>query len=211
MAKFVSSTLSLDDLRMEFRNFKLKSINNEIEFKILDSAIDENKELLSFITDTFPNDIITGSLALKLFGLISRKSNDIDILIKDKNRYNKYIIDGYHEKPNHLHLHHLGDDEFTTPNRLGYKPFKYKKGIFSKEVEYNVDFFEDKNVPFLEFNIDISTTFHSNIKKIKIHNPLEIMDYKLGIFANPKVGRATGRKHNEDLTQIFSQAPWQVK
>jgi hypothetical protein len=196
--KFVSSTLSLDDLRMEFRNFKLKSINNEIEFKILDSMIDENKELLTFITDTFPNDIITGSLALKLFGLISRKSNDIDILIKDKNRYDKYVTDTY-------------DDEFTTPNRLGYKPFKYKKGIFSKEVEYNVDFFEDKNVPFLEFDIDISTTFHSNIKKIKIHNPLEIMDYKLGIFANPKVGRATGRKHNEDLTQIFGQAPWQVK
>jgi hypothetical protein len=196
--KFVSSTLSLDDLRMEFRNFKLKSINNEIEFKISDSVVDENKELLTFITDTFPNDIITGSLALKLFGLIGRKSNDVDILIKDKNRYDKYIIDSY-------------DDEFTTPNRLGYKPFKYKKGIFSKEVEYNVDFFEDKNVPFLEFTIDISTTFHSNIKKIKIHNPLEIMDYKLGIFANPKVGRATGRKHNEDLTQIFSQAPWQVK
>ena len=198
VGKFVSSTLSLDDLRMEFRNFKLKSINNEIDFKILDSMIDENKELLTFITDTFPNDIITGSLALKLFGLISRKSNDVDILIKDKNRYDEYIIDNY-------------DDEFTTPNRLGYKPFKYKKGIFSKEVEYNVDFFEDKNVPFLEFTIDISTTFHSNIKKIKIHNPLEIMDYKLGIFANPKVGRATGRKHNEDLTQIFSQAPWQVK
>jgi len=198
VGKFVSSTLSLDDLRMEFRNFKLKSINNEIEFKISDSMIDENKELLTFITDTFPNDIITGSLALKLFGLIGRKSNDVDILIKDKNRYDKYIIDNY-------------DDEFTTPNRLGYKPFKYKKGIFSKEVEYNVDFFEDKNVPFLEFTIDISTTFHSNIKKIKIHNPLEIMDYKLGIFANPKVSRATGRKHNEDLTQIFSQAPWQVK
>lgn len=198
IGKFVSSTLSLDDLRMEFRNFKLKSINNEIEFKISDSVVDENKELLNFITDTFPNDTITGSLALKLFGLISRKSNDVDILIKDKNRYDKYIIDNY-------------DDEFTTPNRLGYKPFKYKKGIFSKEVEYNVDFFEDKNVPFLEFTIDISTAFHSNIKKIKIHNPLEIMDYKLGMFANPKVGRATGRKHNEDLTQIFSQAPWQVK
>ena len=198
VGKFVFSTLSLDDLRMEFRNFKLKSINNEIEFKISDSVVDGNKELLTFITDTFPNDIITGSLALKLFGLISRKSNDIDILIKDKSRYDKYIIDVY-------------DDEFTTPNRLGYKSFKYKKGIFSKEVEYNVDFFEDKNVPFLEFTIDISTTFHSNVKKIKIHNPLEIMDYKLGIFANPNVVLTTGRKHNEDLTQIFGQAPWQVK
>ena len=129
---------------------------------------------------------------------MSRKSNDIDILIKDKNRYDRYILDGY-------------DDEFTTPNRLGYKPFKHKKGIFSKEVEYDVDFFEDKNVNFIEFTIDISTTFNSNIKKIKIHNPLEIMNFKLGIFANTKVARATGRKHNEDLTQIFGQSPWQVK
>lgn len=198
MSKVYSSTLSLDELKAEFRNFKLKSISNEINFNISEPVVKENKDLLNFLTDNFPNDVITGSLALKLLGLLSRKSNDIDILIKDKNRYDRYILDGY-------------DDEFTTPNRLGYKPFKHKKGIFSKEVEYNVDFFEDKNVPFLEFTIDISTTFNSNIKKIKIHNPLEIMNFKLGIFANPKVARATGRKHNEDLTQIFGQAPWQVK
>jgi hypothetical protein len=204
--KVVSNTLSLDDLRMEFRSFKLKCINNEIEFKISDSVVNENKSLLSFITDTFPNDVITGSLALKLLGLISRKSNDIDILIKDRNRYDRYIIDGY-------------DDEFTTPNRLGYKSFKYKKRLigteksklFPKYKEYTVDFFEDKNVNFLEFTIDISTILHSNIKKIKIHNPLEIMDYKLAIFASPKVVRTTGIKHNEDLTTIFGQAPWQVK
>jgi hypothetical protein len=195
--RIVSNTLSLDDLRMEFRNFKLKSINNEIEFKISDSVVDENKELLTFITDNFPNDIITGSLALKLFGLISRKSNDIDILIKDRNRYDNYIIDGY-------------DDEFTTPNRLGYKSFEYKKGILKKKVIYEVDFFENKNVPFLEFEVNVGG-FMSDIRKIKIHNPLEIMNYKLDIFANPKVARLTGRKHNEDLTQIFGQAPWQVK
>ena len=127
--KVISNTLSLDDLRMEFRSFKLKCINNEIEFKISDSVVNENKNLLSFITDTFPNDVITGSLALKLLGLISRESNDIDILIKDKSRYDKYIIG----------------------------------------------------------------------------------DYKLAIFANTKVVKATGIKHNEDLTTIFGQAPWQVK
>jgi len=195
--KIISNTLSLDDLRMEFRNFKLKSINNEIEFKISDSIVDESKELLAFITDNFPNDIITGSLALKLLGLISRKSNDIDILIKDRNRYDNYIIDGY-------------DDEFTTTNRLGYKSFEYKKGILKKKVIYEVDFFENKNVPFLEFEVNVGGLM-SDIRKIKIHNPLEIMNYKLDIFANPKVARSTGRKHNEDLTQIFGQAPWQVK
>ncbi len=190
-------TLSLDDLRMEFRNYKLKSINNEIEFKISDSVVSENKDLLSFITDTFPNDIITGSLALKLFGLVTRDTNDIDILIKDKNRYDNYITDTY-------------DDEFTTPNRLGYKQFGYKNGILKKKVIYNVDFFEDKNVPFLEFEVNVGG-FISDIRKIKIHNPLEIMNYKLGIFANPKVSRMTGRKHNQDLTRIFMQAPWKSK
>ena len=198
MSKVYSSTLSLDELKAEFRNYKLKSINNEINFKISESVVKENKDLLTFLTDNFPNDVITGSLALKLLGLLSRKNSDIDILIKDKNRYDRYILDGY-------------DDEFTTPNRLGYKPFKYKKGIFSKEKEYSVDFFENKEVPFLEFDINIGNSFNSNIKKIKIHNPLEIMNFKLGIFANPKVARATGRKHNEDLTQIFGQAPWQVR
>jgi hypothetical protein len=207
MSKVYSSTLSLDELKAEFRNFKLKSISNEINFNISETVIKENKDLLNFLTDNFPNDVITGSLALKLLGLLSRKSNDIDILIKDRSRYDKYIIDGY-------------DDEFTTPNRLGYKSFKYKKRcligteklqIFPKYKECTVDFFEDKNVNFIEFTIDISTTFHSNIKKIKIHNPLEIMDYKLAIFANTKVVKATGIKHNEDLTTIFGQAPWQVK
>ena len=198
MSKVYSSTLSLDELKAEFRNFKLKSISNEINFNISETVIKENKDLLNFLTDNFPNDVITGSLALKLLGLLSRKSNDIDILIKDKNRYDRYILDGY-------------DDEFTTPNRLGFKTFKHKIGFFTKEKEYDVDFFEDKEVPFLEFDINIGNSFNSNIKKIKIHNPLEIMNFKLGIFANPKVARATGRKHNEDLTQIFGQAPWQVK
>ena len=68
MSKVYSSTLSLDDLKMEFRNYKLKSINNEINFKISESVVKENKDLLNFLTDNFPNDVITGSLALKLIG-----------------------------------------------------------------------------------------------------------------------------------------------
>lgn len=198
VGKFATSTLSLDDLRMEFRNYKLKSLNNEIQFNILPSSVEENYDLLIFITENFPDDIITGSLGLKLLGLISRKSNDIDILIKDKNRYSNYNLNDY------------GDDEFTTPNRLGFVAFNYKKDIISKSKEYIVDFFEDKNVPYLEFEIKVGPLFHQRVKKIKIHNPLEIMDYKLTIFANPKVVKYVGRKHNEDLTRIFGQAPWQL-
>jgi hypothetical protein len=35
------------------------------------------------------------------------------------------------------------------------------------------------------------------------------MDYKLNMAINRKVFSSTSRKHNEDLTRIFGQAPWQ--
>ena len=190
--KVISNTLSLDDLRMEFRSFKLKYINNEIEFKISDSVVNENKNLLSFITDTFPNYVITGSLALKLLGLISRESNDIDILIKDKSRYDKYIIGDY-------------DDEFTTPNRLGYKSFRYKKTCLIGTEKLQLF------PKYKEYTVDLSQLENKEIKKELFTSRTNEFSFTLAIFANTKVVKATGIKHNEDLTTIFGQAPWQVK
>ena len=112
------------------------------------------------------------------------------IIINDKNRYSKYDKDGY------------DDVEFSTPNRLGYIDFKYKRGIFTKEKEYKVDFFHNETVSFIEVDF--------NGEKLKIHNPLEIMDYKLNMAINSKVYSSTSRKHNEDLTRIFGQNPWQL-
>jgi hypothetical protein len=43
--KVISNTLSLDDLRMEFRSFKLKCINNEIEKEV------EKNETKSSVSD----------------------------------------------------------------------------------------------------------------------------------------------------------------
>ena len=182
--------LSFDELKTEFRDYKLKALNGEVAFTPSKDALENHKDLLYFISDTFPNDIVSGSLALSLFGLLHRKTNDIDIIIDDRNRYTKYVKDGYE------------DDEFSTPNRLGYKEFKYKRGIFTSEKEYTVDFFENVGASFI--TIDFGS------KKIKVHNPLEIMDYKLNMATHPKVIRSTSRKHNEDLTQIFGQAPWQL-
>ena len=36
------------------------------------------------------------------------------------------------------------------------------------------------------------------------------MDYKLNMAINSKVYSSTSRKHNEDLTRIFGQTPWQL-
>jgi hypothetical protein len=184
-----TNLLTPSELQTEFRDYKLKVINSEINFTPSAKALDKHKDLLYFISGKLPDDIISGSLALNIFGLIYRDTNDIDIIIKDKNRYPKYVKDGY------------DDDEFSTPNRLGYVEFKHKRGIFTSEKEYKVDFFHNEGASFIEVDF--------NGKKLKVHNPLEVMDYKLNMALNSKVYSSTSRKHNEDLTQIFGQMSWQ--
>ena len=184
-----TNLLTSSELQTEFRDYKLKVISGEINFTPSAKALDKHKDLLYFISDKLPDDIISGSLALNIFGLIYRDTNDIDIIIKDKNRYPKYVKDGY------------DDDEFSTPNRLGYVEFKHKRGIFTSDKEYKVDFFHNEGASFIEVDF--------NGKKLKVHNPLEVMDYKLNMAINTKVYSSTSRKHNEDLTQIFGQMSWQ--
>lgn len=184
-----TNLLTTSELQTEFRDYKLKVISGEINFNPSSKALDKHKDLLYFISDKLSNDIISGSLALNIFGLIYRDTNDIDIIIDDKNRYPKYVKDGY------------DDDEFSTPNRLGYVEFKHKRGIFTSEKEYKVDFFHNVGASFIEVDF--------NGKKLKVHNPLEVMDYKLNMALNSKVLSSTSRKHNEDLTQIFGQMSWQ--
>ncbi len=186
---FSTTHLTVEELKSEFRNYKLRAINSELNFKLIDEFNSETSELLDFVCNTFPNDIVSGSFALHLLNLVARKNNDLDIIIPDRNRYDKYLIGNY-------------DDEFSTPNRLGFREIKYKKNIFSKEKTYEVDFFENKEASYL--------TFDYKGHGLKIHNPLEIMQFKLDILLNPKVPLRTSRKHNEDLTRIFGQSIWQL-
>lgn len=181
--------LNLDELKSEFRDFKLKVLDGKINFEPSKNLSEDVIEKLNFIKSTFPDDVITGSLALKILGLLSRKNNDIDILIPDTNRYTGYVLDGY-------------DDEFSSFNRLGFKQFKWKSGFFSKTKTFDVDFFQNERPNYLTFDFEGST--------LKIHNPLEIMQYKLDIISSPKVTQSTARKHNEDLTQIFEKSIWQI-
>jgi hypothetical protein len=182
--------LTPDELVREFRDFKLKVMNGDIVFNITNDAIDDLSEELDFIKDTFrEDDILTGSIALRLFGLLHRESSDIDILIKDKNRYSEYTKQKY------------GDMEVSTPNRLGYKIFKYRPNIFSKNKEYEVDFFEDIESNFTE--IEVGDFLNS--RYIRIHNPIEILDLKIKMAIEGK-----SDKHNEDLTRIFIGTPERI-
>lgn len=186
---FSTTYLPIDELKSEFRDFKLKAIDGQLKFDMIKSIPSDISDKLDFIIDTLNEDIISGSLSLYLLGLLSRKSNDLDIIIPNRNRYSNYSLGDY-------------DDEFTTPNRLGIRVFKYKKNFFSSEATHEVDFFENKQASFLSFNYKKS--------QIKIHNPLEVIQHKIEIIENKMVAKTTSRKHNEDLTYIFGKSVWQL-
>ena len=162
------------DFLPEFRDFKLKLIQNELNFYVNQDVIKKYHTGLSFIRNNFKNDIISGSIALTLLGLIHRDINDIDILIKDEKRYSGYINNTY-----------LGDDEEGMENRLGYIVFKYKPGFFSKTKEYEVDFFKDNDAKYIEFDFEGT----------KLQHPLEIISAKMGM--------TRVHKHYRDLEIIF--------
>lgn len=166
--------------KTEFRDFKIRLLNGDVKLSFNNSYINNNK-VLDFICDNFKDDIITGSLALHLYGFINHRSiKDIDILIKDKNRYSGYIKGGY------------GD--IVIPNRLGYKEFEYTShkffGILSKKVSYDVDFF-----------LELENTEYSILPykgyNLKIHNPIQIISHKIEMAEKDY-------KHRQDLYYIFN-------
>jgi hypothetical protein len=163
------------DLLPEFRDFKLKLIQSDIEFSVSKDLIKKYHTDLTFIRNNFKNDIISGSIALSLLGLIHRVVSDIDILIKDEWRYSGYINNAY------------VDDGEGMDNRLGYIEFKYKPGLFSKTRYYEVDFFKDINAKYIEFDFEGTT--------LKLQHPLEIITAKMGM--------TRVHKHYRDLEIIF--------
>lgn len=157
--------------KSDIRDLKIKIINNEINFEI--KNLRKFKKELDFISYSFKeDDILTGSLALSLYGLLERNINDIDVLINDKDRYSNYIQRGYDVK---------------LPNHLGYKYIDYKKNFLSKKT-YKVDFFINRDQEHNEIIY--------NGKKIKIHNPIKILEFK---------NKINSSKHNEDLYRIFKK------
>ena len=178
MSIYISRQSYQRDLVPEFRDFKLKIIQSdiELEFSVSKEVIKKYHTDLTFIRNNFKNDIISGSIALSLFGLITRETSDIDILIKDEKRYSKYSDETY------------GDDESgNMNNRLGYIEFKYKPGLFSKTRRYEVDFFKDLDAKYIEFDFDGST--------LKLQHPSEIISAKMGM--------TRVHKHYRDLEIIF--------
>lgn len=175
MAIYIKSSYEID-LVPQFRDLKLKLISGDFQFSLSQNAVKKYYNELLFIKEKFPNDIITGSIALNLFGLIDRELSDIDILIKDTDRYSGYLNETY------------GDPETgMIDNRLGYILFDFKRGFFYKKRRYEVDFFKDLGTKYIEFQFEGV--------KLKIQHPLEIISVKMGMSRN--------HKHYRDLEIIF--------
>jgi len=212
------------DPKSALRDLKIQMITtDDVKFSVSNVNMEVHENELDFLKMACPDDVITGSFALNLYGLINRSCNDIDVLIKDKDRY-----------PNaHYYNDHSysGDVDFSE-NRLGYKQHVYRKQVtiknsflnsllysftiainylikvFGNEYNYKVDYFLDNDVRF--------NTFEYKGHTYKIHCPLQIMDQKLDMYlkntnSNRYIWTTRGDKHKKDLFCIFKNIYFQSK
>jgi hypothetical protein len=160
----------------KIRDIKLNHLIGHIDFEINNDRVKRLKRELNFISKNFTNDIITGSLALYLFGLIDREIKDIDIIIdNDRDVTNLNLL--------------KNNEYFKSPeNYLGYKYYNWRESIFSIKRNYKVDFFKGEGIIYYDL-------FLRNIP-LRVHSPISIIEkkYKIGGF-----------KNLEDIDYFFSK------
>ena len=193
----VGYTLPLDFSPLsEMRNLKIRMITEDIKFEVADNLCDLYSEQLKFIIEQYPEAIISGSLALNLYGLIYRDMSDIDLIV-DKRPLGNF------------HKNSYGDENIeTTSVRLGYQfiteNFKWIN-IFRKRQTFNVDFFLDTDNK-VKYN-----TFIFKGKTVKIQDPVQITEQKIEMVNNADNYQYRAKqKHNRDLFSIFKQINWEV-
>jgi len=163
------------------RDFKLSVVTGDVEINVSQEALKKFELQLDFIKDEFPNDVITGSLALNLFGFLDREISDIDILIKDKERYSGYKSGMYYRM--------LKGTEVDLEKRLGYLTVKHRKsGLWNKlfPKKYKVDFFEENSSNYIEVE--------HNGHIYKVQHPIDVLETK---------SKIVGVKHYRDLYCIL--------
>jgi hypothetical protein len=179
----------------EMRNLKIRMVTEDIKFEVADNLCDLYSEQLKFIIEQYPEAIISGSLALNLYGLIYRDMSDIDLIVDKR-------------PAGVLHKDTYGDENImTTSDRLGYQyiteSFKWRN-IFNKRKTYQVDFF--LNTGNVKYN-----TFAFKGRNVKIQDPVQITEQKIAMVNNAENHMFTGKqKHNRDLFSIFKQINWEV-
>ncbi len=177
------------------RDFKIDMVSGERTVSVSEMAKARFAEELRFISANIPGAVITGSLALNLYGLIERSIGDIDIIIADGGRYSGYSKGCSYGAAE--------DGEMKLANRLGYIVFREKRGIFDRLFRrdsrcWQVDFFESKEAKFQEFEFEG--------KPYRIHDPISILETKCvleSVSRNHDGPDGEKAKHFRDLACIF--------
>lgn len=182
----------------ELRELKIDVVSGERKTEVSKDAMDRFAKELRFIAKEFPDDIITGSLVLNLYGFIDRSITDVDIIIDSRFRYTGY-------RSGHLYGSY-NDGELDMLTRLGYINFKdevmpgaIKRILGMKSyTTRKVDFFERTTTTRFE-------TFWFEGHQYRIQDAVDIVECKCDIEANCKgSGYGTQRqKHGTDLMKIF--------
>ena len=195
MVGYTSIPLDFSPLS-EMRNLKIRMITEDIKFEVADNLCDLYSEQLKFIIEQYPEAIISGSLALNLYGLIYRDMSDIDLIV-DKRPLGNF------------HKNSYGDENIETNSvRLGYQfiteNFKWVN-IFRKRQTFNVDFFLDTDNK-VKYN-----TFTFKGLNLKIQDPIQITEQKIEMVNNADNYQYRAKqKHNRDLFVIFKNINWEV-
>ncbi len=190
----------------EVRDLKIDILSGEKRIEVKAEAAERFKAELKLIRENFPGDVITGSLALNLYGLIRRDIGDLDIIIPDGGRYSGYDTGHrYRLIPN---------GEMLMGKRLGQISFREKKNwlarVFGKKPRrWQVDFFEQAEAEH--------RTFVFEGHEYRIQNPLDIIIAKCGLESLGWLGNGkwamlsqdeheSREKHCADLFYIFGIA-----
>ena len=169
-----------DKIKSLFRDFQIQILEGR-KFTINEKNYKEfiQSDRYNTYLKSAPGEIITGSNALKLFGLLERDAIDLDLVIPEW----KSKQWGQLQK-----LMYSNDD---LENYLGTTWIQYKRGIFSKSVRIQLDFFKQVDTDILEFD------------KLKLESPLNIIRRKIQIA--DRLGFAYSEKHNLDLQHILTK------
>jgi len=169
-------------IRQLYRDFQIQIIIQGRQFSIDEKNYQEfiKSDKYQVFKKYTPDEIITGSASLKLFGLLSRDIIDIDVVITDENKFSPY-----------QKLFYSGE---SLESYIGTKYFKWKKytwDIFSEKKTYAIDFFK----------ID-DTTEYIEYKGLKIETPMGVIKHKIEIA--DKGGMTYSDKHVNDLVLILN-------
>ena len=178
--------------KSEIRDLKMDMLTGDRSMEITEEAIAALAPQLRIVKENVPAGVITGSVALKLHGLLDRDTSDIDVLIDDAGMFGGY-------KGSHSY-----GDENPLSNRLGYITFDQKgSGLLDRLLAYirrdktlchQVDFFLVEDAPH--------TVIEFEGARLKVHDPFAILETKEALAGT--LSRGFGEKHLRDLYTMLA-------